>query len=115
MTKSAARLALLCALVGLGASVAAAYVHYHLLFDPNYTKDWEAKRPQYFQMDDDAQEAPDTIVLSKNSNYTTVTQPKNNAKPKSSLQGPMGDMTAGLVYVLSFVNRTISTIDSSLL
>jgi len=37
MTKSAARLALLCALVGLGASVAAAYVHYHLLFDPNYT------------------------------------------------------------------------------
>ena len=29
MSKTAARLALLCALVGLGASVAAAYVHYH--------------------------------------------------------------------------------------
>lgn len=85
------------------------------LFDANYTKDWEAKRPQYFQMDDDAPESPETIVLSKNSNFTTVTPPKNNAKPKSSLQGPMGDMTAGLLYVLNFVNRTISTIDSSLL
>ncbi len=37
MSKPAARVALLCALVGLGASVAAAYVHYHLLFDPAYT------------------------------------------------------------------------------
>ena len=37
MSKSAARLALVCALVGLAASVAAAYVHYHLLFDPSYT------------------------------------------------------------------------------
>ena len=37
MSKSAAGLALACALVGLGASVAAAYVHYHLLFDPTYT------------------------------------------------------------------------------
>lgn len=37
MSKSAALLALLCVLVGLGASVAAAYVHYHLLFDPHYT------------------------------------------------------------------------------
>src|SRR5438132_843850 len=37
MTKGQARLALLCALVGLGASVAAAYVHYHLLYDPHYT------------------------------------------------------------------------------
>jgi len=30
------RVALLCAIVGLGASVAAAYVHYRLLFDPSY-------------------------------------------------------------------------------
>ena len=37
MSKSAARLALVCALVGLGASVAAAYVHYQLMFDPTYT------------------------------------------------------------------------------
>jgi uncharacterized membrane protein/protein-disulfide isomerase len=37
MSKSASRLALVCALVGLGASVAAAYVHYHLMFDPTYT------------------------------------------------------------------------------
>jgi uncharacterized membrane protein/protein-disulfide isomerase len=37
MSRSAARIALVCALVGLGASIAAAYVHYHLLFDPNYT------------------------------------------------------------------------------
>jgi uncharacterized membrane protein/protein-disulfide isomerase len=37
MSKTAARFALVCALAGLGASVAAAYVHYHLLFDPNYT------------------------------------------------------------------------------
>ena len=37
MSKSAARLALGCALVGLGASLAAAYVHYHLLVDPTYT------------------------------------------------------------------------------
>src|SRR5438105_15795213 len=37
MSKSAARLALVCALVGLAASIAAAYVHYHLLFDPSYT------------------------------------------------------------------------------
>src|SRR5437762_431686 len=36
MSKSAARFALVCALVGLGASSAAAYVHYHLLFDPHY-------------------------------------------------------------------------------
>src|SRR5437773_1429642 len=37
MSTSAARLALVCALVGLAASIAAAYVHYHLLFDPSYT------------------------------------------------------------------------------
>src|SRR5215510_4242453 len=36
MSKSAARIALVSALVGLGASVAATYVHYHLMFDPNY-------------------------------------------------------------------------------
>src|SRR5437773_9652387 len=37
MSTSAARLALVCALVGLAASIAAAYVHYHLIFDPSYT------------------------------------------------------------------------------
>src|SRR4051794_11300013 len=37
MTKRAAGLALACALVGLAASTAAAYVHYHLLVDPTYT------------------------------------------------------------------------------
>ena len=37
MSKAAARFALLCALVGLGASVAAAYVHYHLIVDPSYS------------------------------------------------------------------------------
>ena len=37
MTKLAARLVLAFALVGLGASVAAAYVHYQLLSDPLYT------------------------------------------------------------------------------
>jgi uncharacterized membrane protein/protein-disulfide isomerase len=37
MSKSASRLALVCALAGLGASIAAAYVHYHLIFDPTYT------------------------------------------------------------------------------
>src|SRR5262245_21278321 len=37
MTKLAARIAIACALVGLGASIAAAYVHYHLLYDPHYT------------------------------------------------------------------------------
>jgi uncharacterized membrane protein/protein-disulfide isomerase len=37
MGRSAATVALMCALVGLAASTAAAYVHYHLLFDPNYT------------------------------------------------------------------------------
>src|SRR5438270_5451703 len=36
MSKSAARFALVCALVGLAASTAAAYVHYHLIFDPRY-------------------------------------------------------------------------------
>jgi uncharacterized membrane protein len=36
MSKTAGRLLLLCALVGLGASVAAAYVHYRLLVDPGY-------------------------------------------------------------------------------
>jgi uncharacterized membrane protein/predicted DsbA family dithiol-disulfide isomerase len=36
MSKSAARFALACALVGLAVSSAAAYVHYHLLFDPHY-------------------------------------------------------------------------------
>jgi uncharacterized membrane protein/protein-disulfide isomerase len=37
MSKSAARLALVCALVGLAASVAASYVHYRLIVDPAYT------------------------------------------------------------------------------
>jgi uncharacterized membrane protein/protein-disulfide isomerase len=37
MTLTAARIALLCALIGLGASTAAAYVHYHMLTDPTYT------------------------------------------------------------------------------
>jgi uncharacterized membrane protein/protein-disulfide isomerase len=36
MSRRAALLALTCALVGLGASAAAAYTHYHLLFDPSY-------------------------------------------------------------------------------
>src|SRR5438046_6227982 len=36
MSKRAATFALLCALVGLGASAAAAYTHYHLLYDPAY-------------------------------------------------------------------------------
>ena len=36
MTKPAARFALLCTAVGLGASIGAAYVHYRLLFDPRY-------------------------------------------------------------------------------
>jgi len=37
MSKRAARLALVFALLGLGASATAAYVHYHLLYDPHYT------------------------------------------------------------------------------
>jgi uncharacterized membrane protein len=36
MTKRAAIVALACAVVGLAASGAAAYTHYHLLNDPNY-------------------------------------------------------------------------------
>src|SRR5260370_13952106 len=36
MSKRAALFALLCALVGLGASAAAAYTHYHMLYDPSY-------------------------------------------------------------------------------
>lgn len=36
MSRLQARLALACALVGLAASVYAAYVHYHLLYDPMY-------------------------------------------------------------------------------
>jgi len=36
MTQRAGLLALLCALVGLGASAAAVYVHYRLLYDPTY-------------------------------------------------------------------------------
>src|SRR5436190_14396516 len=36
MSRRAAILTLTCALVGLGASAAAAYTHYHLLFDPMY-------------------------------------------------------------------------------
>jgi uncharacterized membrane protein/protein-disulfide isomerase len=36
MTKRAAVLALMCALLGLAASAAAAYTHYHLLYDPAY-------------------------------------------------------------------------------
>src|SRR4051812_27558125 len=37
MSKLAAGVALGCSLIGLGASVAAANVHYHLLVDPSYT------------------------------------------------------------------------------
>jgi uncharacterized membrane protein/protein-disulfide isomerase len=36
MSRRAAFLALLCSVVGLGASAAAAYTHYHLLYDPAY-------------------------------------------------------------------------------
>jgi uncharacterized membrane protein/protein-disulfide isomerase len=36
MSKSASRFALVCAVVGLGASLGAAYIHYRLLFDPTY-------------------------------------------------------------------------------
>jgi len=36
MSRFAARFAIACAVVGLAASTAAAYVHYHLLFDPHY-------------------------------------------------------------------------------
>src|ERR1700741_1806239 len=36
MSRRAAFLALTCALIGLGASAAAAYTHYHLLYDPTY-------------------------------------------------------------------------------
>src|SRR6476619_4832567 len=36
MSKRAAVFALLCSLVGFGASAAAAYTHYHLLYDPAY-------------------------------------------------------------------------------
>ena len=36
MTRRAAFLCLLCAVVGFGVSAAAAYTHYHLLNDPNY-------------------------------------------------------------------------------
>jgi protein-disulfide isomerase/uncharacterized membrane protein len=37
MSTTALRVAFVCALAGLAASGAAAYVHYHLLFDPRYT------------------------------------------------------------------------------
>ncbi|HEY7172269.1 MAG TPA: vitamin K epoxide reductase family protein [Vicinamibacterales bacterium] len=37
MSQTTARIALICALVGLGASGTAAYVHYHMLRDPTYT------------------------------------------------------------------------------
>jgi protein-disulfide isomerase/uncharacterized membrane protein len=36
MSRRAGLVALLCSLVGLGASAAAAYTHYHLLYDPAY-------------------------------------------------------------------------------
>src|SRR5262249_6895472 len=36
MSRTAARLALLCSLVGLGVSAASAYTHYHMLYDPTY-------------------------------------------------------------------------------
>ncbi|HJZ70928.1 MAG TPA: vitamin K epoxide reductase family protein [Vicinamibacterales bacterium] len=36
MSRTAARLALLCSLVGLGVSAAAAYTHYHMVYDPTY-------------------------------------------------------------------------------
>jgi uncharacterized membrane protein len=36
MSKTAARVALVCALIGLGVSAAAAYTHYHMLYDPTY-------------------------------------------------------------------------------
>ncbi len=36
MSKRAATVALVCALVGFGAAAMAAYVHYHLLYDPTY-------------------------------------------------------------------------------
>jgi len=36
MSKRAALCALICSVVGLGASAAAAYTHYHLLYDPSY-------------------------------------------------------------------------------
>src|SRR5215470_8852655 len=37
MTKRQAQLALLFVVLGIGASIGATYVHYHLLYDPKYT------------------------------------------------------------------------------
>ena len=37
MSTTNARLALLCALVGLGAAGTAAYIHYRMFADPTYT------------------------------------------------------------------------------
>ena len=36
MSRTQARLALACAVVGLAAAAYAAYIHYHLLYDPTY-------------------------------------------------------------------------------
>src|SRR3954464_15725712 len=36
MSRRAALFALLCSVVGLAASAAAAYTHYHLMYDPTY-------------------------------------------------------------------------------
>jgi uncharacterized membrane protein len=36
MSRSSSRIAFACAIIGLGASVAAAYIHYRLVFDPSY-------------------------------------------------------------------------------
>ena len=36
MSKTSARVALVCALIGLAVSAAAAYTHYHMLYDPTY-------------------------------------------------------------------------------
>src|SRR5262245_55845419 len=37
MSKSSSWFALVCALAGLAGSIAATYVHCHLMFDPSYT------------------------------------------------------------------------------
>src|SRR5258705_6252043 len=45
MSKRAAIFSLACSLVGLGASAAAAYRHYHLLYDPAYRSFCDVNEP----------------------------------------------------------------------
>lgn len=92
------------------------------LFDLNYTQDWEAKRPQFFQntLQNQEQETDSADQHTDSDAEPASALSSNLAKkkartPKQKDHGPVAEMSAHLQQVFDFINQGIASIDSSLL